>query len=268
MHRGNIYHCYMGTWQGAIRVLLVLLLGETHGYGQSGPQAPCGNPPVPLWPAVDAPAAVQAWSRVEFGHNWSPPACTGWTAAGFSTLVTTAARFRGTPDAESLLRHIGAISKLAGVSYWSATHRQWQTLIVDAWAITGLRNDKRRGDFAAGEMKPGAVLYYRQTDNLSGKAVYRLHISEASAERIVFDVENVTTLRYLLIPVFHPGDMQSAYFLDREPDNVWRFYSILRTGQNANGLIAANQPSAINRAVALYRSLVGIPTSQEPPAAR
>jgi hypothetical protein len=117
-------------------------------------------------------------------------------------------------------------------------------------------------------MKQGKDLYFEQTDNLSGKATYRMHIAEASAERLVFDVENVSTMRHLLIPVLHPGDMQSAYFLDRESDNVWRYYSILRIGKDANGLIAGNEASSVNRAVAFYRHLVGIPTDQEPPAAR
>jgi hypothetical protein len=117
-----------------------------------------------------------------------------------------------------------------------------------------------------GEMKPGSVLYYQQVDNLSGKAIYRMHIAEASPDRIVFDVENISTLRYLFVPVFHPGEMQSVYFLEREAESVWRFYSILRMGKNASGL-ASNESSAVNRAVALYRSLTGIPTSQEPPAA-
>src|SRR4029077_17828346 len=102
----------------------------------------------------------------------------------------------------------------------------------------------------------------------SGKAIYRMHIAEASADRIVFDVENVNTMRYFFIPVLHPGEMQSIYFLDRESDNVWRYYSILRTGKNANRRIAGNESSAINRAFAFYRSLVGIPGEQEPPAAR
>jgi hypothetical protein len=68
--------------------------------------------------------------------------------------------------------------------------------------------------------------------------------------------------------VLHPGDMQSIYFLDRESENVWRFYSIVRTGKNAVRLIAGNESSAVNRSVAFYRNLVGIPTTQEPPAAR
>jgi hypothetical protein len=75
-------------------------------------------------------------------------------------------------------------------------------------------------------------------------------------------------MRYLFITIFPPGEMQSIYFLDRESGNVWRYYSIVRTGKNANGLIAGNESSAVNRAVAFYRYLVGIPTDQEPPVAR
>ena len=63
-----------------------------------------------------------------------------------------------------------------------------------------------------------------------------MHIVEASARRLVFDVENVSTMRYFLIPILHPGDLQSMYILDRESDSVWRYYSIVRTGKNANGL--------------------------------
>ena len=152
--------------------------------------------------------------------------------------------------------------------YWSTTHKRWRTLIVDAYALTDLQPGQRREDFTPGEMKEGKVLYFEQADNLSGKAIYRMHIAEASADRIVFDVENVSTMRHLLIPILHPGEMQSIYFLDRESDNVWRYYSIVRTGKNANRLIAGNEASSVNRAVAFYRHLVGIPTDQEPPAAR
>lgn len=152
--------------------------------------------------------------------------------------------------------------------YWSATHKRWQTLIVDAHALTDAKHSQRREDFTPAEMKEGDVLYFDQVDNLTGKATYRMHIAEASESRIVFDVENVSTMRYSFIPVLHPGEMQSIYFLDRESDNAWRYYGIVRTGKNANKRIAGNESSSINRAVAFYRYVVGIPTDREPPAAR
>src|ERR1035437_4719182 len=253
------------------RVLFALspiLLCQALGYAQSGPQLPCGTEPVPPYPGLDDSAIVKLWSKSDFGRDWRPPACTGWAAVGFTTLVTIDARFRHTSDAEDMLRHIGAISELAGMRYWSVTHKQWQTLILDAHALTGVPSGQRRRDFTPDEMKEGKVLYFEQADNLAGKSIYRMLIAEASPGRIVFNVENVNTIRYLLITLFHPGEMQSLYYLDRESENVWRYYSILRMGKNANGLTAGNESSSINRAVAFYRHLAGIPTDQEPAAAR
>jgi hypothetical protein len=211
---------------------------------------------------------VKVWSQSELGQNWKPPACAGWPAIGFSTLVTTVARFPYTSGAERLLLHVGAISELAGIRYWSTTHQAWQTLIVDAHAVTGPKGNERRKDFTADELREGQVLYFEQTDNLSGKAIYKMHIAEASAVRLVFDVENASTMRYLLVPLFHPGEMQSIFFLDRESENVWRYYSIVRNGKAASRLTAGHDASSINRAMAFYRHFAGIPTDSEPPAAR
>jgi hypothetical protein len=256
------------AWHGIRFVFSAILLYQAHGFAQSGPQPPCGTEPVPAYPGLDDSSIVKSWTEADFRRDWRPPACTGWTEPGFTTLVTTVARFRHTSAVEGLLRHIGAISELAGMRYWSTTHQQWQILIVEAHALTGLQPEYRRQDFTPDEMKAGKILYFEQTDNLTGKGVYRMRIAEASANRLVFDVENVSTMRYFFVPVLHPGEMQSIYFLDREPENVWRLYSMVRTGKNANRLIAGNESSAINRAVAFYRWLVGIPTGQEPPAAR
>jgi hypothetical protein len=182
-------------------------------------------------------------------------------------MVTIVARFRFASGTDGLLQRIGAISELTGVRYWSVTHKRWRTLIVDAYALSASQATQRRTDFAPSEMKEGAVLYFEQSDNLSGTGVYRIHIAQASADRLVVEVENVTTLRYLLMPVLHSGDTQLIYFLDRESENVWRYYGMARTGKGANRLIAGNESSAVNRAVAIYRHLVGLPTDQEPPTA-
>jgi hypothetical protein len=235
---------------------------------KSGPQPPCGKESVPEYPALDESAIVKSWSQSDLGRDWKPPACTGWAETGFTTLVTIAARFRNASDSENLLRHVGAISELAGMRYWSTTHQRWLTLILGAYAVTDSQHGQRREDFRSDELREGKVLYFEQADNLSGKALYQMHIVEFSASRLVFEVENVNTMRYGFLPILHAGEMQSIYFLDRESETVWRYYSMMRTGKNANGLAVGNQASAVNRAVAFYRHLVGIPTSQDPPAAR
>jgi hypothetical protein len=235
---------------------------------ESGPQPPCGEDPIPPYPSLDDPATVRSWSESGSGRDWRPPACTGWTAVGFTTLVTTAARFHHDSGVDGMLRRIGAISELAGMRYWSTTHKRWRTLVVDAYALTASQGGQRRRDFTPDEMKEGNDHYFEQVDNLSGRATYRIRVVQASADRLVIDVENVSTMRYVFVPILHPGEMQSICFLDRESDTVWRYYSVVRTGKSASRLIAGNEPSAVNRAVAFYRHAVGIPTDQEPPAAR
>jgi hypothetical protein len=76
----------------------------------------------------------------------------------------------------------------------------------------------------------------------------------------VRDVEKVSTMRDLFIPVFHPGGVQSIYFLDRD--------SIVRARKNANQLLTENETSAVNQAVAFYRHSGGISTDQESLAAQ
>jgi hypothetical protein len=255
-------------WPGVVLLVLLAAIfgGEAANNVDSGPVPPCGGATVPPYSDVDKPPTVKAWDRSDLAPDWTPPVCTGWTTPGFRSLVVAVARFRHNSRVEGLLRRIGAISELAGVRYWSTTHKQWQTLIVSAYALSGPAGGQRRKDFSPEEIAEDKSLYYQQEDNLSGKATYRMHIQSISPDRLVFDTENVSTMRYFLLPIFHPGEMQSIYFFERESQDVWRYYSITRTGANASKLAGGHAASSINRAVAFYRYLAAIPTDLEPPA--
>ena len=197
-----------------------------------------------------------------------PPACIGWSEPGFATLVTTAARFRYSAGMEGLLRRVGAISGLAAIHYWSTTRQRWAPLIVSASALDGPGGGQHRQDFSIADLTPGAILNFKQTDSLTGKATYRLRIISVSPDRLIYETENISALRYLLVPIFPPHELQAIYFLERESPEIWRYYSMGRTGRNANGLAAGHEASTINRAVAYFRYWAGIPSEQEPPGAR
>jgi hypothetical protein len=250
------------------KLLWLLLFNFIVTGADRGPQPPCGGDTFPPYPELNSAPVVKFWDRSDLGRDWTAPACTGWTTPGYSTLVATVGRFRHTGGSAELLRRIGAISELTGVRYWSTTHQRWQTLIVQAHALSGPAADGRRKDFSPDEIAEGKTLYFHQQDNLSGKAVYRMRILSASTDRIALSTENVSAMRYFMVTLFDPGEMQSVYFLDRESPEVWRYYSIARTGPQSNSLTAGHTASSINRAVAYYRRLVGIPTDKEPPAAR
>ena len=91
-----------------------------------GPQPPCGAESIPAYPDLEHSPVIKVWDRSQLGRNWAPPACLGWSQPGFTTLISTAARFRANGP-EELLRRVGDISRLGGIRYWSTTHQSWRT---------------------------------------------------------------------------------------------------------------------------------------------
>ena len=235
---------------------------------QSGPQPPCGSDPAPPFAALDAAPRVKVWTAAELLSDWKPPACTGWAASESPTVLALAARFRIAGGAEALRRKIGAVSESKGILYWSATQKKWKQLVLEAHASAGPESDRSRADFSASEIAEGRTLYFHQVDNLLGDVEYRMRIRSAAKDRLVFDVENASPIKYLTITLFDPGQIQSICYLQQESAEVWRYYSLGRTSGKAAALLPGHEASTINRAVALYRHLAGIPTGQEPPAAR
>ncbi len=232
----------------------------------AGPQPPCGSEPSPPYPDLQHSPAIKVWDRSSLGRDWIPPACLGWSALGFTTLVSTVARFHAN-GMEGLLQRIGNISGLTGIRYWSTTHQSWRTLIVSASALAGPAG-RGRPDFSAADLTPGSIRYFQQSDSLSGKATYKMEMVSVTPDRLIFETENITGLHYMLLPLFPPHELQAIYFLERESPDIWRYYSIARTGKDASSLAAGHDASTINRAVAFFRYFAGIPTDQEPPAAR
>ena len=242
----------------------VVVLGASSD--SAGPQPPCGAESSPPYPDLQHSPAIKVWDRSTLGRDWAPPECLGWSAPGFSTLVSTVARFHAT-GAEELLHRIGGISERTGMRYWSTTRQSWRKLIVSASALAG-PGGSARPDFSAADLAPGSIRYFQQNDSLAGKATYSLQVVSASPDRLVFETENVTGLHYMLMPLFPPHGLQAIYFLNRESPGIWRYYSLARTGKDSSNLAAGHDASAINRAVAFFRYFAGIPTDQEPPAAR
>ena len=199
------------------------------------------------------------------GRDWLPPPCTGWTTPGFTTLVVTAARFRHDSGVDGLLRRVGAISESAGIRYWSTTRKRWKTLIVSAHALTGPDGGMPRKDFLPDEIREGKTLYFQQEDNLFGNVIYRLKGRIASPNGLVFETENISTVKGMFGNLFKPGEIQGLYFLELESGDVWRYYGLLRTSRNANRMTMGHEASYLNRAAAVYRHLVGIPTERDPP---
>jgi hypothetical protein len=216
---------------------------------------------------VDAAPEVVLWSSNDLGEHWSPPPCTEWVTNTADKVVGLAGRFSDRRDANAMLAQIGIVSSLRDIRYWSVTDKRWNVLFVRVTALEGPDARKSRGDFSLDEIRAGRDLYFLAADNRSGKdTVWRLRIRETGERRIVVETANVTPLRWLFLPLIAAGNMQTSYFLEREPDATWHLYSLTRV-QYALPLFAylGSDDSYTNRALAFYRHFVGIPAELERP---
>ncbi|SRR5258706_3278228 len=230
------------------------------------PRPPCGVEPYPNYPALGAPPAITLWTQAEL-EAWSPPSCTAWPSGSATLVVGLAGRFREAGDADAMLARIGAISSLRDVRYWSITDKRWNTLFTRASALVGPDPKKPRGDFSAAEMRAGRDVYFVAADNRSkDDSISRLHMREAPNGHLIIETENVTPLRWMFFTFAAPGNVQTWYFIDREADGSWRFYSLTRVLYASSFFVRlVSGESYMNRAVAMYRHLAGIPTDREPP---
>ena len=256
------------TCAGALACAIVLLAwGALPIASPVDLRPPCGSSPIPRYPDPDSPPAIVAESGAGLG-TWIPPACTGWIAPGAKVLVGLAASFRDDRNVEDLAARLGAVSRLRQLQYWSVTDKAWRPLVTDAAAVYGPDDRRRREDFTAAEMTEGKDLYFVQHDSRStGEVLYRMRVLEKSGGRLVVNVENASPVRFLALALFGVNDLQTVTFVERSGPGLWGYYSLSRSAKTASWFASGHQDSYVNRAVALYRHFVGIPTDEEPPAA-
>ena len=227
------------------------------------PALPCGDTAFPTATPVGAPPAVAVWSGKDLGPNWRPPPCTGWQPGATRFAIAVSGQFSGPATTEDVLARVGAVSRLTAARYWSVTGKHWKNLVSSAHAVTAA-NGKTRSDLSAAEIRSGQDFYFVLNDDTT----YRGRIMQATKDRIAFAIENLTPLKYMLMSFFHPGDIKFFCIIQRQPDGAWSYHSLVRIDADATSLGPADGGSYVNRAVAYYRYIAGIPTDQEPPAVR
>jgi hypothetical protein len=232
------------------------------------PRVPCEAGAFPGLPALDAPPVAEIWTGATLRDRWIPPACTGWQAAHATLMVALTGHFTNSRDLGAMLAHIGMISALHEVRYWSVTDKQWNALFTRAIGLSGPDSSTPRGDFSSAEFRKGSELYFLSSDNrLQKEIVTRLRVRDMGTESVVLEMTNVSPLRWFTFTMVPAGDMQTLYFLNRRADSSWQFYSLTRV-LNGSFLLPhlVSNPSYVNRAVAMYRYIAGIPTDLAPPA--
>ncbi|HVR09362.1 MAG TPA: DUF6675 family protein [Thermoanaerobaculia bacterium] len=232
------------------------------------PRLPCEGVPFPGYTAIGEPPAVQVWNESAL-KGWTPASCTGWGAVAFMSVVALGGSFYHQGGVDDLLSRVGAISARRGIRYWSTTDKGWRDLITDAAALDGPDPTRRRPDFSPAEMATGADLYFVQVDSRSpGPVVFRMRIRASQPRHIMVETENVTPVKWLFVTLFPPGTLKAAYWMEYQTTGVWGLYSLSGMTEGASRLAGGHEASYVNRAAAIYRYLLHVPTDGEPPLAR
>jgi hypothetical protein len=250
-------------------LLLVVVLSSAVAMASDPPAQPAcmrsGVPPV--YAPLDAPPIAQA-TRVSGGSALPAGASCFEKSDSAATWITVASIVRTSNGQNAFIERLGAISTLSAVRYWSTTEQKWRPMVTAAFAITSAKSRLPRADYSLADLVLGEDRYYSVTDSRSGRAVaYRLRLLQSQPTGLLVETANVDAIRQWGITVYAPGGLRTLYFLKKRSPDVWDYYSITRVLPNTF-LAEGHDKSFINRAVALYRHIVGLPTDAEPPAAR
>ena len=252
-----------GSW-----LLLAVAIASSIAMASDRPPQPaCMSSGVaPVYAPLDAPPVVQA-TRVSGGGT--PPAgasCFEKTDSA-ATWVTVASIVRTSSSPNGFIERLGSISTLPTVQYWSTTEQKWRPLVTSASAIASANSVLPRADYSLAELITGEDRYYSVTDSRSGRPVtYRLRVLQDQPTELLAETDNVGAIKQWGITLYATAGLHTLYFLQKQSADVWAYYSITRVLPNSF-LVEGHEKSLINRAVALYRHIVGLPTNAEPPSA-
>lgn len=221
---------------------------------------------VAQYPPLNSPPVAQVMRTRDDSTAPVGAACFATTGSA-AIWVTVAAVIPTAASTSTLLGKFGAITELLSVQYWSTTDHKWRPLVSAASAITGTQSAQPRADYSPAELTTEEERYYLITDTRSGRATtYRLRVWQVQRGRVVVETSNVVAIKQWGITLYAVNGLDSWYFLDERSPGVWTYYSITRAVP-ASFLAEGHEKSYINRAVALYRHYMGLPTAAEPPSA-
>jgi hypothetical protein len=180
-----------------------------------------------------------------------------------------AGRFEHEGSFDALLARAGAFSRQTEIRRWNVKKGRWERQYEAAAALEDPDPASRRPDFGPAEFATGARLHFVQDamDSL-GPIVHEMTMRERSAARLVMTTRNVNKGRVYGWPVIDPGGLEGFFVVEREAGPIWRYYALTRARILVPDAMAPPPEDHLNKAVALFRFIAGMPTDAEPPAVR
>ncbi len=107
-----------------------------------------------------------------------------------------------------LYNTLRSISALDGLQYFSKTRRRMRKLIESSYVVDSIESREARPDPIVEVIPEQSEVTIYQEDTTYGKNVYRVQYSYPG-DHILMAIENLTTLRYLLLASLGPAQFRS-----------------------------------------------------------
>ncbi|MBA7657533.1 hypothetical protein ES703_65472 [subsurface metagenome] len=144
-----------------------------------------------------------------------------------------------------------SISTMEGIEYYSASRGRMRTLFSESYCIDSPESKKRLHDPEVDSIPPYSRIYNLQRDLTFGENIY---LSEyfLGGEYIMLKNRNLTTMRYLLLPMVQPNNI-FTYFIFIPSGNKLIFYGLTSAHTlKFFGLERTREASFYNRLKAIY----------------
>lgn len=231
------------------------------------PAPPCLGVEAGSQKIVEAAPTVTVWHSPSLPEGWQLASCSGLVPPNDAVLIEVAGRFHHDGDALSLLERIGAVSSQGEMIYWSASGSEWRRLLDDASALSGPDLGLRRADFKLDEMRPGSRIHTLYDDEeKTGPVVFETDIRAANPDGFVTVMRNTTPMELMGFAIADPGDISSMLSIRRVSPGEFDYYALTAVALAPMAAAMVTDASHVNRAVASYRFLAGIPGDRDPPA--
>lgn len=231
------------------------------------PLPPCAGEAVSARTLAETQPSVTIWHTPASPDGWQLAGCSGFAPPSNAVLIEVAGRLQHDGDALSLLERIGSVTSQSEMLYWSVGHGDWRKLLADAAALSGPDPALRRADFKLDELRPGARLYTLYDDEEKpGPTVFETDIREAGPDGFITVMRNTTAMRLMGFSIADPGEISSMLSITRVAPGEFDYYALTAVALAPMAAAMTSDASHVNRAVASFRYLAGIPGDRDPPA--
>lgn len=181
---------------------------------------------------------------------------------GFTTGVELLRLYEGpedfsTPEAHLRIYNVlRSVASMKGIQYYSASRKRMRTLFAESYAIDGPHTASPQPDPILDHIPLDTIVYMFQEDLTFGENLYRSRL-RYTGNCFLVETTNLTTMRYLLMPMVQPEASYTLTVLVPEGNRILFYGTSGARTLRLLGLERSKEDSFYNRLQALYGWFTG-----------